>query len=232
VLTPAELEVALRGRRWDVVVLACCYGLSLDVAWSLRGAARYVVGAPGEVAVTGRELATGLSGAARGATVAGAARVAAASVRDPGGRAVGRWVEAGTLAVVGKAVEALAGQLRGRPAESALALEAVRPKVTAYGPSGELADAGSLADLLAEALAGEEGRSAARGLAEAARRAVGGAAKRSAAGAAAGLGLLCPSLRAEPSKDYEREVPFAKATGWAEALRAMHAAVVSEGGAL
>ncbi|MCX7597949.1 MAG: clostripain-related cysteine peptidase, partial [Armatimonadetes bacterium] len=45
-LTPAEVEAALAGQSWDVVVLACCYGMSVEMGWSLRHTGGLVAAAP------------------------------------------------------------------------------------------------------------------------------------------------------------------------------------------
>lgn len=223
-LTPAEVEVALAGQSWDVVVLGCCYGMSVEMGWSLRARKALMVGVPGVAVVRAVDL---IDFVRRLDTLSAPVKVARAAADMLGSDdAVGAgWAETRGIGVLGELMRELGAAVREDARGAALALEAVRPAVWTWGPSGELADVGALAEALAESLPTARGREAAWAVARTARavmRRVGPPVQAAAYGrfAPVGLGIFLPP-RSGPWDGYDTEVPFGRECGWTATLKAL-----------
>lgn len=233
-LDPAEIEKAMAGRKWDVVVLACCYGASAEQLWALRKSARYVVAAPGELSMTGGEIGRIVAFLASRPTAREAAARAADILAGTSGGVGSMWVAGGRMDTVARRVREFGQALRHRAGTCAEAIETVRPLLPTWGPGGEMADLGALAKAMSESVADAGVKSAAEALAgevSAAVHKVGGVKNPKAAFAPTDIGIFLPPLQTEPWKDYEKHAPFGRATGWTLALAALHRAVGEDGSA-
>lgn len=224
-LTPAEVEAALKAQSWDVVVLACCYGMSMEMGWSLRGTKALLAGAPGVAVLRARDLVDFVRRLDTRPAPVMVARGAAEMLTGGKGAAVAGWAEVRGIAALGELIREVGAAVREDARGAALALEAVRPAVCTWGPSGELADVGALAQALAGSLPTARGREVAGTAARTARavvRGVGVSGK--GAGCAqfgpVGLGIFLPP-RTGPWDEYDSEVPFGRECGWTATLKTL-----------
>jgi len=139
-------------------------------------------------------------------------------------------VDLARMGDVAESVSGLVAELSSDPVVGASALEAVRTWVVRWGPGGEMSDVAALGAALSEALAAGPARSAAEGLARAARMVVpireGPGVRWAEERGVAGIGIFLPAPLAEPWSEYVVEAPFARETGWAGLLEAVRAAAV------
>lgn len=240
-LTPVEVEAALAGQRWDVVVLASCYGMSMEMGWGLRGTGGLLAAAPGVVVLSGADLVNFVAGLDGRPVPVAVARAAAQMLAAGEDGSMAGWAETRGIATLGQLFKELGVAMREDVAGAAAAIEAVRPCVWVWGPGGEIADVGALAQALADGLPTVRGRDAARTLARGASAVVRRVGQPVPSGAEgrfepAGLGIFLPPLHVkpwhiEPWAEYEREVPFGRASGWAATLKALHGSVAEVVGA-
>ena len=233
-LTPAEVEWALCGQRWDVVVLACCYSMSMEMGWSLRGTGGMLVGAPGTVSISGAELVEFVGALGAHSTPFAAARAAAAMLGAGEEDFGAGWAETRGMVVLGNLVKELGAAMLEDAPRSVAALEVVRPLVQTWGPGGEIADLGALAQALSDALPTARGREAARAVARAAGAVVRLTAREQARRLEgklrpAGLGIFLPPQHTEPWAEYESEVPFGRVSGWVATLTELYKALAPLG---
>ncbi|MCX7598346.1 MAG: hypothetical protein N2512_05700, partial [Armatimonadetes bacterium] len=224
-LTPAEVEAALAGQSWDVVVLACCYGMSVEMGWSLRHTGGLVAAAPGVAALRAADLVDFVWRLDTRAVPVRVARAAAEMLVEGEEAAMAGWAQVRGIAALGELIRELGAAMREDASGSAAALGAVRPLVWNWGPGGELADVGALAQALAESLPTARGRQAAKTVADMARVVVRRAGAPLSAGAfeqftPVGLGIFLPP-HIGPWFEYEAGVPFGQACGWAATLKAL-----------
>ncbi len=230
-LDAAEIEQALAGQQWDLVVLACCHGASVEQLWALRGAARYVAAAPGEIAMDGSEIGRLIGALTLRPTPEHAAATSASVLAAAAGDAGAMWMPAARLSGVAERLRVFGVEVRREARTCARALEALRPLVPSWGPSGELADLGALAAAMGASVADARVRSAAEALAEDVSAAVhkaGGGVCPPENFAATNLGIFLPPLQTEPWKDYDKHAPFGRVTEWTLALAALHRAVAEK----
>ena len=230
-LDAAEIEEALAGQSWDLVVLACCHGASVEQLWALRSAAKYAAAAPGEIATDGGELGRLVGALASRPTAEQAAATSASVLAAAAGDAGAMWMPAARLTGVAEHVRALGVEVRRDARNCARALEALRPLVPCWGPSGEMADLGALAAAMDAGVADPHVKSTAGTLAAEVSAAVhktGGGGRPAGSFAPTNLGIFLPPLQTEPWKDYDKHAPFGRVTEWTLALAALHRAVAED----
>lgn len=234
-LDPAEVEEALRGQTWDLVVLACCHGASVEHLWAVRQAARYVAAAPGELSMTGGEVGRMVGSLASRPSAQRASEMSARILAGAAGDAGAMWMAAARLVEVGERLRAVGVELRRQARTCARALQAVRPLLPSWGPAGEMADLGALARALDQSVADPRVKAGAQALAASVAGAVhrtGGRAPSAGPFAATNLGVFLPPLQTEPWKDYDKHAPFGRVTQWTITLAALHQAAVEDGSAV
>jgi hypothetical protein len=232
-LDAAEVEEALAGQRWDLVVLVCCHGASAEQLWALRSVAKYVAAAPGEIAMDGGEVGRLIGALVSRPTPEQAAATSASVLASASGDAGAMWMPAARLSGVADRLRALGVEVRREALTCARALEAVRPLVPCWGPTGEMADLGGLASALGASVADAKVKSAAGALAgevSASVHKIGGGVCPPESFAPTNLGIFLPPLQTEPWKDYEKHAPFGRVTEWTLTLAALHKAEAAETG--
>jgi hypothetical protein len=235
-LTPHDLQSALAGSCWDVVVLAACYSATAEYAASLSSCARWMVATPGQLALSGEGVLgfiTRLGQLKSALTPAQAAAMAVeALAEDARAAESGHLVVAVDLTQMPMMVETVrlaANDLRLDASGSLIALEAARPGVPRWGPRGELADLAALAARWAQMLPASPARQA---LASVAARAGAMVACRvgdreGAWSQAGGLAVFLPSFVNGMWNDYEQVAPFASSSGWGSLLRDLRQAALA-----
>ncbi|MBC7288395.1 MAG: hypothetical protein H5T86_10195 [Armatimonadetes bacterium] len=157
-LSPAELALALSGRRWDVVLLAACSSAVMEFLWSLRGHARYAVAVAGEMQLNAADLVEAIRAVATAPPDAKTAALRAARALQRGGRPGAAEERCAVVTVDVTGLESAAGTVRTmietalrQPEQWRYAWEACRPGVVAWH-DGLVLDAASICSALARAL--------------------------------------------------------------------------------
>lgn len=146
-LEPWELATAIvtgLGQRADVVVLDCCYGASLEVAWDLRGATDAILASPG------RMLSSG---------IAWSAMLAHAPDAEDGPDLAGAWARAAgqpltavrtdRLPEVARSIGHLSAAAVRRIDQAAPFLTDARSRCPTWGSQAEMCDVRALSAVVA-----------------------------------------------------------------------------------
>ncbi|MGD9518384.1 MAG: clostripain-related cysteine peptidase [Armatimonadota bacterium] len=228
-LTPADLEKALAGQRWDVVVLLSCHSASVDYAWALRNSARWVVASPTALTISGRSvvgvaqrLASGASTASTRKIVETVVKQVSADLQPEQETEVVVGIDLQAITDVRDSMRELSGALLEEPEIGAAGLEAIRGSLPWVGPGGEMTDLAALGRCLAQVLPEGAGRRAAERAAAAAVAAVPFLGTTEVRGTDveqySGLVVLLPPPLAELWDDYEEASSLARETGWGRLL--------------
>ncbi|MGC9316616.1 MAG: clostripain-related cysteine peptidase [Armatimonadota bacterium] len=212
-LTPEELAGGVARafgeaeRPLDVVVADCCYGASLEAAWSLRDAAEVMVGWPGRAPVTGVQWGDAQPDPVEGLTEAEALAVQCVEIAR-GGECGAVAVELAKLDGAIEALDDLSAVLSDDMVRWCPRLTAARSRTLRFGPNGELCQVQGLCEALADGRALVEARTAAERL-----RAVG------VGGSGCGLTVLTPTrVKDVPAGYGSRDQGFGATSGWGKLI--------------
>jgi len=215
-LEPEELAQAIAvglGKRAEIVVLDCCYGASLEVAWELREAAGLVIASPGRLRSTG--LAWGAMLGEAG-TELGPEALALAWAEAAGQDLT--ILRSDRLGELRAAVERLSGLLLDRMPVATPSLTGAGSACSTWGSEGEMIDLRALCAGVAARSDGE--------LKIAAQQAVGAIDECVALPAASeGRGAVTVPFARGFGRSWPGAAPqgFGELSGWGAMTRAYHA---------
>ena len=208
----------------EVLFLDCCYGGSLEVAHELRGAVRYMTGAPGEIPNPGLPWTEILSRAGRSEQVSGR-EIVQTCLKVVAERNAARAEDITLTAVdvvrMGEASERLGAFVKAAVPQ----MTGLAPTVTlahsgcaTWGSQREFCDAVGLLDGIADEAEDESLAKAARSAAETVRAGILGQVGE-AAEAHGGIAIFFPGKLSEVPSSYHRDCgSFTAASGWEEFL--------------
>ncbi|MEA3400950.1 MAG: clostripain-related cysteine peptidase [Armatimonadota bacterium] len=211
VLTPQELARAVAGafgdaeRPLDILVADCCYGASVEAAWSLRDAAEVMVGWPGRAPVAGVQWAGVQVRPVEGLSEAETLAMQCVELpRD--GECKAAAVRLAALDGAIGALKDLSAALSGDMRSWCPGVTAARSQTQRFGPNGELCEVQGLC----EALANGDGRAL-----EEAERAAERLSAMGVGGLGCGLTVLMPMALEDVPAGYAGQAEgFGAASGW------------------
>ncbi len=229
-LTAEELAAGIKGgfegaedEGLEVLFLDCCYGGSLEVAYELRGAVRYMTGAPGEIPNPGLPWAEILSRAGREEEISGREFVQTCLevVEERNGEQpeeislVG--VDLGRIARASECLKVFVDAAAPHMREVAPSVTLAHSRCATWGEQREFCDAAGLLNGMADETDGNLAK-AARSAAEAVSASVLGRVGELAE-AESGIGIFFPGELSNVPRSYDTDCGgFTAASGWKEFL--------------